>query len=366
MISWYTNVAAPYRVPIWDHLEQQHPLRVHLLETGDSLKKEGRRPADWGSAEGPRYSWVPNVTIRRGERSFYFSKRAPLIPAATKSVLIGAWESPVYWQILLEAKIRRIRTVGFYESTLASNRHRTGPAAFVRSAFFKSLDAVVVPGQAASEALESFGVKPNRIYRGFNAVDVSRFSEAACTESVEHGPDHRFVFVGQLIPRKNPLTLLKAFSEIHSDRATLTFIGSGEQQDELQRETKKLGLENAVTFIGPTSNSNLAQILHTFDTLVLPSEEEVWGLVVNEALAAGLRVVVSERAGVAPSVDGMDGVYVTGTSIHELQSALSTARDRGTAPIPSPEILEYTPQRFAEVFLNALSASDQLRIKDGQ
>jgi glycosyltransferase involved in cell wall biosynthesis len=354
MISWFTNVAAPYRVPIWDHIEKQHPLRVHLLETRESLEREGRRPGDWGSATGPRYRWVPNVTLRRGERSFYVSKRFPVLPRGARAVLLGAWESPLYWQVLLEAKLRGVRTVGFYESTLASNRHRRGLAAAVRAAFFKSLDAVVVPGQAASEALESFGVATDRIHRGFNAVDVTRFSEAAVSNPVRHGPDHRFVFVGQLIPRKNPLALLQAFSDARSADATLTYIGSGEQKAELEAETSRLGLRDSVFFIEPMSNGQLAEQLHSFDTLVLPSEEEVWGLVVNEALAAGLKVVVSERAGVASSVDAMVGVYVTGTAVANLTDALLWAQDSGTEPILTPKILEYTPERFAEVFLAAL------------
>jgi glycosyltransferase involved in cell wall biosynthesis len=354
MISWFTNVAAPYRVPIWDHIEKQHPLRVHLLETRESLEREGRRPGDWGSVTGSRYQWVPNITLRRGERSFYVSKRFPVLPRGTRAVLLGAWESPLYWQVLLEAKLRRVRTVGFYESTLASNRHRRGPAAAVRAAFFKSLDAVVVPGRAAGEALESFGVVSDRIHIGFNAVNVSSFSEAAAGSSVDHGPDHRFVFVGQLIPRKNPLALLRAFSEAKSGDATLTYIGSGEQQAELEAEASRLGLRDSVFFIEPMSNSELADQLHSFDTLVLPSEEEVWGLVVNEALAAGLKVVVSEQAGVASSVDGMTGVRVTSTSLAHLVAALSWAEGSGTQPIDSPEILEHTPERFAEVFIAAL------------
>lgn len=354
MISWFTNVAAPYRVPIWDHIERQHALRVHLLETSESLRREGRRPDDWGAAAGDRYEWLPNLTVRRGERSFYIGRRPLIIPKSTSAVLIGGWESPLYWQVLLEAKGRGLRTVGFYESTLSSNRHSSGPVSAARSRFFRSLDAVVVPGAAAAAALESYGVVPDRIHEGFNAVDVSRFAAAASASPASRGPGHRYVFVGQLIPRKNPDALLRAFALMCSPEDSLTYIGGGAEFAQLRSETTRLGLDRQVMFLDPMTNHDLAEHLHTFDTLVLPSEEEVWGLVVNEALAAGLRVVVSERAGVAASVSGMSGVVVTTTSIKDVAAAMSTARTLGTTPIQSPEILRYTPELFADVFLKAL------------
>ncbi|MBF4582936.1 glycosyltransferase family 4 protein [Curtobacterium sp. VKM Ac-2865] len=357
MIRWFTNVAAPYRIPLWERIEEQHPLRVHLLETSASLDREGRRPDDWKAPQGSRYTWVPNVTIRRGERSFYVARSAPVVPRGTSAVLIGAWESPVYWQVLLEAKVRRIRTVGFYESTLQSNRHRSGPVAAARSRFYRSLDAVVVPGLSARRALESFGVESSRIHQGFNAVDVTAFHSAARSRPEPHGPGHRFVFVGQLIQRKNPLLLLRAFAKSRLSDDTLCYVGTGEQMQVLRNEAVGLGLAEVVEFEGALSNQALARRLHHFDTLVLPSEEEVWGLVVNEALAAGLGVVVSENAGVAASVAEMTRVFVTSPTETGIEDALVKARKAGVGLIETPEILAHTPDRFADVFTRALVPS---------
>lgn len=354
MISWFTNVAAPYRVPIWEAIERSHLLKVHLLENRETLRREGRRPSDWWVTEDKRYTELPNFAIRRGERSFYVGKPSLLIPAGTTAVLIGAWESPIYWQVLVEAKLRRIRTVGFYESTLASNRHRKGIVAAARSLFFRSLDAVVVPGPAAERALLSYGLPEDRIHQGFNAVDTGKFYSAARSSVSEHGPGHRFVFVGQLIPRKNPRALLAAFADMRDESDSLTFIGLGEELEALQAEVARRNLVENVFFLGEMSNTELATVLHTYNTLVLPSVEEVWGLVVNEALAAGLGAVVSARAGVAESVVGMQRVVITETSVPELTSSLVAARSHGTEPVRSPEILEYTPERFASVFVRAL------------
>ena len=79
---------------------------------------------------------------------------------------------------------------------------------------------------------------------------------------------------------------------------------------------------------------------------------EQWGLVVNEALAAGLHVVTSDRAGVAPSVASMPGVFVCGVAPMEIARAMAASRASWTGPIVSPDILANTPSRFAELFLH--------------
>ena len=84
------------------------------------------------------------------------------------------------------------------------------------------------------------------------------------------------------------------------------------------------------------------------DTFILPSAEEVWGLAVNEALASGLHAVVSSKAGVAEFVQPMPGVFITEPTTNEIAKALELSRAKWVGPISNPEILSYTPERFAD------------------
>jgi len=76
--------------------------------------------------------------------------------------------------------------------------------------------------------------------------------------------------------------------------------------------------------------------------------------VVNEALAAGLHAVVAETAGVAASVSGMRGVFLTQTSPESIARGLLQSKTAWEGPIDDPAIMEFTPERFAQVFLDAL------------
>ncbi|WP_179223222.1 glycosyltransferase family 4 protein [Microbacterium sp. Yaish 1] len=212
------------------------------------------------------------------------------------------------------------------------------------------MDAVVVPGPAAADALRDLGVHESRIFEGFNAVDVARF--AAVAHLAPEGEGHRYLFVGQLIERKNVDGLIHAFARCRRPEDSLTIVGTGEQGASLEHLVARSGLGSTVQFVGSLAYELLPNLMADHHTLVLPSTEEVWGLVVNEALAAGRHVVVSDQAGVAQSVSGMPGVYVCPPATG-LQQAMADSRQAWAGPRRDPAIARHTPEAFAEVFLSS-------------
>ncbi|MFD1506960.1 glycosyltransferase [Georgenia yuyongxinii] len=361
-LAWVTNVASPYRLPVWEHLASGADLTVHLLESSARLLKDpGNRGPEWAVDGGQGYAIreVPTWRVTRGETQLYVARRR-ILPRARRvdAALLGGWESPAYWQALAEARHQGARTVGFYESTLSTNRFSGGPVARARERYFRLLDAVVVPGPAAEEAVLAMGVPERRVFTGFNAVDVRGIH--AATTRLRQGagtqPGHRFLYVGQLIDRKNVASLVRAFAAVAQPADNLEIVGTGAGRPELERLAVGLGVRDRVAFTGLVPYPQLPAVLSRNDTLVLPSTEEVWGLVVNEALAAGLHAVVSTVCGVAPSVAGMRGVHLTGASPAGLGAAMAHSRSAWRGPVLQPEILACTPERFAGVFRDALTA----------
>lgn len=109
------------------------------------------------------------------------------------------------------------------------------------------------------------------------------------------GP-YRFLCAAQLISRKNHAVLLRALSTV-SGEWTLECIGRGPLEDELMALSKSLGLADRVTWTRSLPNPGARERISRADTLVLSSAWEGWGAVVNEALAEGTRVVVSDVCG---------------------------------------------------------------------
>ncbi|MCP1504241.1 glycosyltransferase involved in cell wall biosynthesis [Curtobacterium herbarum] len=358
-VLWITNTSAPYRVPIWSWIARSTALEVLLLETDKRLAHDdNNRGRDWEVASQAHQDFVirsaRTSVVKKGEGRFYLGWVKRRDVCGKRAVLLGGWESPVYWVALFQAKLARVRTVGFYESHLASQGHHRGPIAALRRRFFSQLDAVVTPGPAATEAVVEMGVPRRKVFEGFNAVDISPIRKIVEERKQqlrrpEGGP--RLIYVGQLIPRKNVRNLILALDTV--PKATLTIVGTGSQREELEEVVQRsVSDPSRVQFVGYVSGSDVPALMADHDVLVLPSMSEVWGLVVNEALACGLQVVVSRRAGVARSVESHPGVFLCGTEVEDLRDALLGigVPER----VSAPPIWRETPEAFGEVFLRAM------------
>ena len=106
--------------------------------------------------------------------------------------------------------------------------------------------------------------------------------------------------------------------------------------------------------MGHKNQEELAALYAASNTLILASANEVWGLVVNEALASGLHVVVSDKCGVAEFIIGMKGAYTCSTDPGSIEYAMRKSVEAWTGYIQEPEILLYTPEKFAEEMFTIL------------
>lgn len=364
-VLWVTNLAAPYRRPVWRELARRYHVTIALLESDKGLARdaESNRGQDWLHAGDKqlKFQELPTWKYSRGESRYYFLKsiRSALVVRKYDVVLFGGWESPAYWLLLLTCCISGTATVGFYESPQNTMTHRSGPIAALRSVFFRSMTRVIVPGAAAHDAIRGMAVPPSRILQGFNAVDVAAFHEAALAETSSvtdsTAAHHRYLYVGQLIARKRVHEVIQSFARIAKSGDELTIVGTGELLDELQKLAASH--QAKISFLGNVKNSDLPKIMAAHHTLILASVREVWGLVVNEALASGMHVVVTENCGVSRSVRSMSGVYTAQENLQDLEEQMQRSRLGWSGRIHSPEILQYSPSRFAAVFEEAFIAA---------
>ena len=105
-------------------------------------------------------------------------------------------------------------------------------------------------------------------------------------------------------------------------RPGLVYVGDGELRSELEHKASELGLSEQVFFLGFRNQTELPAIYGACDVLVLPSDFEPWGLVVNEAMACGMAVIASDQVGAVPDlVEGVGRVFPAG-NIESLTQAL--------------------------------------------
>ncbi|HVS62078.1 MAG TPA: glycosyltransferase family 4 protein [Thermoanaerobaculia bacterium] len=145
----------------------------------------------------------------------------------------------------------------------------------------------------ARETYVAAGVAEDRVHSVLLGADLELFTPPRETRSSD-GP-FRFVFAGARIRRKAFDLLVKAFEEAYRSRpdARLALVGpAGDAESALPRECHA-GIE----ILGPVGQQELAEVFRRSHCLVLPSRNDSYGMVVAEALASGLPVVVSEMVG---------------------------------------------------------------------
>ena len=141
-----------------------------------------------------------------------------------------------------------------------------------------------------------YGMPEQRVFLMPMVIDNSKFNNPHHA-SPENDNVFRFLYVGRLVPCKGLETLLEAFSKLHESlplKTELILVGGGEQEADLKDVWQNV---DGISFVGKKYGNNLIEFYRRGNCLVLPSKTEPWGLVVNEAMAAGLPVIVSDSVG---------------------------------------------------------------------
>src|SRR5262245_59544743 len=165
-------------------------------------------------------------------------------------------------------------------------------------------------GSANHEFYCSLGIPEEKIFRVPYVVDNARFIETSRLSTEERSEVRRSLGVEDDLPvvlyasklqrHKRPHDLVEACSVLAADGVAfhLVMVGSGEMEQEL-REMVEMRAVPRTHFSGFVNQSALPRVYGASDVFVLPSEEEPWGLVVNEAMCAGLPIVATTAIGAA-------------------------------------------------------------------
>ena len=147
------------------------------------------------------------------------------------------------------------------------------------------------------------GILDSQIFHMPYAVDNNFFKKGAkraepnrekLRETLGLAADKKVVlFAGKFLPRKKPDLLIAAMKELYTSQTkpALIFVGTGKMEKKLKR------LAPEAVFLGFMNQTELPPLYDLADVFVLPSEREPWGLAVNEAMACGTSVIVSDQVG---------------------------------------------------------------------
>jgi glycosyltransferase involved in cell wall biosynthesis len=361
-----------YHTPLYQLLAERENLELDVLFLSDA----GYHPVD-NDLFGVSVAWDIDLlsgyehhflTTAAQPKSHFQAARTLMrwIPSHD-SVVINGYSSP--W-MLLAMVICRMRGIPYL---LRASSHPQGQSTDLRRHLRHAVARMVV---AASAAGLSMGKLNEEFYRKYNArriifapnsVDDRRFASIPATGRYDllarwglNGNRPVIMYCGKLYPGKRPLDLTAAVKLLPYDVTTL-FVGDGALAERVRASL--IPGDGAVT--GFVNQSELPAYYHAADILVLPSEVETWGLVINEAMAAGVLPVVSDRVGAARDlVSDVGEVYPCG-DIPGLASALNRAlarvRDPDTRSRVQQHVARYNLDSTAVGFEQAALAVSRTR-----
>lgn len=164
--------------------------------------------------------------------------------------------------------------------------------------------SALVGGRLHAEYLQRLGMPSDHVFTGYDVVDNSHFTDAF--DSRITSPKPHFLASSRFVAKKNLPLLLRAFASYRSAAGesawNLVLLGDGELRTILVALIDELKLAGSVEMPGFVQYDELPGYYNRASAFVHASTTEQWGLVVNEAVASGLPVIVSNRCGCAPEL----------------------------------------------------------------
>lgn len=364
-----TEIISPYRIPPFNYLAKEADIDLEIFFLAET---ESRR--NW---DVPKDKIEFSYRVLHGLQIGKAYQQAPIFfnPGVIYQlwlqkpdvIICGGWHHYTYWLALAYARITKTRFLIWSESTLKDERASSQIKDKLKRWIVNQANGYIVPGKAQKDYLTNFGASEEKIWIARNAVDniFTLSAESKCEQQQIWKQKLNLkgcviLFVGRLIDEKGIPELLQAFTLLSQDNVTLAIVGSGACEQTYQNYCQQKKLENII-FTGFKSEDELVKYYAAADIFVFPTRSDPWGLVINEAMAAGLPIVCSTAAGAAGDLikEQVNGLIVpVGDAISlskALQRLIINENLRKQMGLESRLIInDYTPETMAQGFKEAI------------
>jgi glycosyltransferase involved in cell wall biosynthesis len=346
-----------YHAPLFRELARRLDLTVfyaHRATPADQAKAGFGVGFDWDIdlLSGYDHEFLRNVA-RRPRFDHFGGCDTPEIGAQLReghfdAVLLPGWHLKSYVQALFAAKRQGLPVLVRGDSHLGTPRSPLKKAIKegFSPPFLRLFDAALYVGQRSRAYWIHYRYPAERLFFSPHCVDTEWFAAratdaagAALRGELGIAPDAKLaLFVGKLVPFKQPLDLIRAAGMLKSASGDITVIVAG--AGPLEREIAAASREACVPLhpLGFRNQSEMPAVYAAADVLVLPSNgRETWGLAANEALACGRPVILSDAVGAAPDLAG-DGTAGRIYPVGDVAALAFALREVLTSPIHADRI----------------------------
>ncbi len=375
LLCWILASSVPYHEARFSAVAERANLKICMVELTDvdafPILQQPKLAAGFA-----RHTLFPATPLHRiGRRNLIRRLHEHLSALDPSAVCINGWSFGGSLAALSWCLANQVPAIVMSEST-ATDAPRHWWKEAIKRRIVRLCSAAIVGGAPHRDYLTVLGLTQDRIFTGYDAVDNEHFrggAEAARRAGLALRaqlalPQRYFLACSRFSRKKNIATLLRGYAEYRkldpADPWSLVVIGDGELRDEIIALRDRLGLTMHVQLPGPRSYAELPSYYGLASAFVHASTTEQWGLVVNEAMAAGLPVLVSKCCGCAGDlvISGRNGFLFDPYDPQSLAIAMARlTSDQCDLPAmgrASSDIIErWSPAQFAESLFSAASTA---------
>ncbi len=320
-VLFLTVMPSPYQRELFQALHEDGRISIRVLYYTDTA-------ADRNWSVSPLSSYeniLPGRTLSWLGPSAHLNRIAGLLKNDPSELFVLSDYSAPTTQIAMRVlSWRKKRWVFWGEAPGFNKRGCLGSA--LRQQLQRPIARAAAVAAIGSGAVDAY----KRLFPRIRVIDIPYFCDlspfriAAMRKSTKDKHTVNVLFSGQLIERKGADLLIRAFAQISNrvPELRLQLLGTGPKLDTFTGMVP-YELRHRVQFLGFQQPAALPDIFAAADIFALPSRHDGWGVVVNEALGAGLPIIVSDRVGARDLVEnGVNGFVTVSGSVDSLASAL--------------------------------------------
>ncbi|MFM5948578.1 MAG: glycosyltransferase [Novosphingobium sp.] len=320
---------------VWENFGPSHRDRIEAVARDPAFDASGiefnrkSRAYQWeaGEAGSARLVSLFESENPPGQLALTWRLISALLRSPARAVFLCHYNYPPVFAAALAARLSGRRVYAMLDSKY-DDYPRSAPREWLKRVLLAPYHGALVASRRSAEYVRFLGFRRRPVAQGFDSLDVSRLQAASAgARDLPHG-DRDFLIVARLVAKKNlPFALLAYAAHRAGARypRKLRIVGYGDQEAELRQLAKELGIEDSMVFAGMLDSPAVARAMAEALCLILPSTEEQFGLVVIEALAQGLPVLVSSNAGAVDKLvdHGVNGWVIDPQRLVTLTAAMA-------------------------------------------
>lgn len=233
---------------------------------------------------------------------------------------------------------------------------------YYRRLLYRNAHSFVAYGERAKDFLVKNGANPEKVHIGTQVVISPGRTHKIKPDKGASGFDGKKVilFLGHLTKRKGVDFLIRAYKGLNRDDALLVVAGSGEEEDHLK---SLAGDDRSILFAGYVREQEKPRYFLMADIFVLPTLHDPWAQVINEAMAYGLPIIVTQNDGSSSELIKENGYIVEPGNEDSLRNALERLLDddearRRMGQKSRQHIQKYNLDYAVNAFMNAMGMED--------